>query len=234
MDDPRRRREEHLPLLEEMAHRGDPVHSREQRLLPRRVRLGHLSHRGQHISGPDCHRARISAARMAGQRPQLLRIQHGLDPHPRFLRLHLCPLPSREGDLPRARTATSPSRSITIPRTPTTSTTCWPARAPDSTTISAIYSPYQFTQYRIFEFPRYRTFAQSFPNTIPYSEGIGFIGRVLKPTDIDFTYFVTAHELGHQWWAHQLDRGRRGRFQHDVGEPGRVLRPAGDGAQVWT
>jgi hypothetical protein len=26
----------------------------------------------------------------------------------------------------------------------------------------------------------------------------------LKPTDIDFTYFVTAHELGHQWWAHQL------------------------------
>ena len=25
-----------------------------------------------------------------------------------------------------------------------------------------------------------------------------------KPTDIDFTYFVTAHELGHQWWAHQL------------------------------
>jgi ABC-2 type transport system permease protein len=27
LDDPRRRREEHLPLLEEMAHRGDPVHS---------------------------------------------------------------------------------------------------------------------------------------------------------------------------------------------------------------
>ena len=67
-----------------------------------------------------------------------------------------------------------------------------------------VYSPYQFKQFRIFEFPRYRTFAQSFPNTIPYSEGIGFIGRVLKPTDIDFTYFVTAHELGHQWWAHQL------------------------------
>jgi hypothetical protein len=67
-----------------------------------------------------------------------------------------------------------------------------------------IYSAYQFTQFRILEFPRYRTFAQSFPNTIPYSEGIGFIGRVLKPTDIDFTYFVTAHELGHQWWAHQL------------------------------
>jgi aminopeptidase N len=67
-----------------------------------------------------------------------------------------------------------------------------------------VFSPYQFSQYRIFEFPRYRTFAQSFPNTIPYSEAIGFIERVLKPTDIDFAYFATAHELGHQWWAHQL------------------------------
>jgi ABC-type transport system involved in multi-copper enzyme maturation permease subunit len=66
------------------------------------------------------------------------------------------------------------------------------------------FSPFQFRQYRILEFPRYRTFAQSFPNTIPFSEGIGFIGRLEKPTDIDFTYFVTAHELGHQWWAHQL------------------------------
>ena len=70
------------------------------------------------------------------------------------------------------------------------------------------FSPYQFRQYRILEFPRYRTFAQSFPNTVPFSEAIGFIGRVEKPTDIDFTYFVTAHELGHQWWAHQLIGGR--------------------------
>jgi ABC-2 type transport system permease protein len=70
------------------------------------------------------------------------------------------------------------------------------------------YSPYQFRQYRIVEFPRYRTFAQSFPNTVPFSEAIGFIERMEKPTDIDFTYFVTAHELGHQWWAHQLIGGR--------------------------
>ena len=72
----------------------------------------------------------------------------------------------------------------------------------------ARYSPYQFTQYRIMEFPRYRGFAQSFPNTVPYSEGIGFIGRVAGKDDIDLTYFVTAHELGHQWWAHQLIGGQ--------------------------
>jgi hypothetical protein len=69
------------------------------------------------------------------------------------------------------------------------------------------YGPYQFGQYRIIEFPRYRTFAQSFPNTVPFSEGIGFIGRLEKPEDIDFTWFVTAHELAHQWWGHQLVGG---------------------------
>ena len=66
------------------------------------------------------------------------------------------------------------------------------------------YGPYQFKQYRILEYPRYRTFAQSFPNTVPFSEAIGFIDRVEKPDDIDFCYFVTAHELAHQWWGHQL------------------------------
>ena len=69
------------------------------------------------------------------------------------------------------------------------------------------FSPYQFGQYRIMEFPRYRSFAQSFSNTVPFSEAIGFIARLQKPTDLDLTTFVTAHELGHQWWGHQLIGG---------------------------
>ena len=69
------------------------------------------------------------------------------------------------------------------------------------------YGPYQFDQFRIIEFPRYRGFAQSFPNTVPFSEGIGFIGRLERPEDIDFSWFVTAHELAHQWWGHQLVGG---------------------------
>jgi hypothetical protein len=69
------------------------------------------------------------------------------------------------------------------------------------------YGPYQFDQFRILEFPRYRSFAQSFPNTVPYSEGIGFIGRLQRPDDIDLVWFVTAHELAHQWWGHQLVGG---------------------------
>jgi ABC-2 type transport system permease protein len=71
----------------------------------------------------------------------------------------------------------------------------------------ANYSPYQFKQFRILEFPRYRQFAQSFPNTSPFTETF-WITRVVNPNkDIDFTYFVTAHELAHQWWAHQLIGG---------------------------
>ncbi len=66
------------------------------------------------------------------------------------------------------------------------------------------FSPYQFQQFRVLEFPRYRTFAQSFPNTVPYSEAIGFIERLKKPDDLDLIYYVTAHELAHQWWGHQL------------------------------
>ena len=70
---------------------------------------------------------------------------------------------------------------------------------------TANYTPYQFRQVRILEFPRYASFAQSFPNTIPYSEGIGFITKVgTDDDDLDMPFFVTAHEVAHQWWGHQV------------------------------
>jgi hypothetical protein len=67
-----------------------------------------------------------------------------------------------------------------------------------------VFSPYQFHQARILEFPAYATFAQSFANTIPYSEAIGFIVNVEDPDAIDLVTYVTAHEMGHQWWGHQV------------------------------
>jgi aminopeptidase N len=57
---------------------------------------------------------------------------------------------------------------------------------------------------RIVEFPRYASYAQSLPNTIPFSEAIGFIARLGDPKDVDYPFYVTAHEVGHQWWAHQV------------------------------
>jgi len=66
------------------------------------------------------------------------------------------------------------------------------------------FSPYQHRQMRILEFPAYRRFAQAFPNTVPYSEAIGFIAEITDDNAIDLPYYVTAHEVGHQWWAHQV------------------------------
>ncbi|MBO9710342.1 MAG: aminopeptidase [Caulobacter sp.] len=65
-------------------------------------------------------------------------------------------------------------------------------------------SPYQFRQLRYLEFPGYGNFAQSFANTIPWSENLGFVSRYEDPSKIDMVTYVGAHEIGHQWWAHQL------------------------------
>jgi ABC-2 type transport system permease protein len=45
--------------------------------------------------------------------------------------------------------------------------------------FSAAYSPYQFRQLRI-------------------------VADLRDPNDIDYVFYVTAHEVAHQWWAHQV------------------------------
>lgn len=70
--------------------------------------------------------------------------------------------------------------------------------------FTAHFSPYQYRQVRILEFPRYARFAQSFANTIPFSEAIGFVADLRDPDAIDYVFYVTAHEVAHQWWAHQV------------------------------
>jgi ABC-2 type transport system permease protein len=203
VDDPRRRREEHLPDLEEMAHRGDPVHSANNVFFRGAsdwvtyhtvvstsgdqvaVAPGYLQREWQ-ANGRNFFEYSMGSthildffAYMSGHYQTRREPYHG---------------PGGDVSLEVYYDAAHPYDVDDMLAS---------SRA-GLDYYQRIYSPYQFSQYRIFEFPRYRTFAQSFPNTIPYSEGIGFIERVKKPTDIDFTYFVTAHELGHQWWAHQL------------------------------
>lgn len=64
------------------------------------------------------------------------------------------------------------------------------------------FGPYPFGQVRIAEFPSYREFtAQAFAGLIAFSEDSGFLADV-KPGDIDMPYYVTAHEMAHQWWGH--------------------------------
>lgn len=68
------------------------------------------------------------------------------------------------------------------------------------------FGRYQFRELRIVEFPRYGQYAQAFPGTIPFSESAGFIARIDddSPKDIDYPFYVSAHEAAHQWWGHQV------------------------------
>ncbi|MBO3116425.1 peptidase M1 [Winogradskyella sp. DF17] len=70
---------------------------------------------------------------------------------------------------------------------------------------STNFGPYQYEQLRIMEFPRYAQFAQSFPGTVPFSESIGFVLDIDDETDVDMAFYVTAHEIAHQWFAMQVE-----------------------------
>ena len=99
---------------------------------------------------------------------------------------------------------TSTSPSISIP-----GTKCNVPRMIDAVKESLAYysenfGPYQHRQMRIVEFPGYFDLAQSFPNTVPYSEASGFIADNRNPDLIDYVWYLTAHEVAHQWWGHQV------------------------------
>jgi len=65
------------------------------------------------------------------------------------------------------------------------------------------FGPYPFESVRLVEFPRYAIFAEAFPGLIPISEGYGFIARH-TPRRLEEIYRVVAHEMAHQWFAHQV------------------------------
>ncbi|MBI9036220.1 MAG: hypothetical protein JEZ03_17305 [Bacteroidales bacterium] len=74
------------------------------------------------------------------------------------------------------------------------------------------YCEYPHPELKIVEFPRFGSFAQSFPAMIPFSEGLGFIADLtekegeqdFEDLKIDYPFWVTAHEMAHQWLAHHL------------------------------
>jgi ABC-2 type transport system permease protein len=65
------------------------------------------------------------------------------------------------------------------------------------------FSPYQFKEIRIVEFPKYRIMAEGFPSIIPISEGYGFMAK-FDGSKVAYVFRATAHEVAHQWWAHQV------------------------------
>jgi hypothetical protein len=66
------------------------------------------------------------------------------------------------------------------------------------------YGPYQYSYARIIERPSYYSGANSAPGTVGYAEKAGFIMDFRDPKRLDFLSYVTAHELAHQYWFHQV------------------------------
>ncbi|HEX7342096.1 MAG TPA: M1 family aminopeptidase [Rhodanobacteraceae bacterium] len=67
------------------------------------------------------------------------------------------------------------------------------------------FGPYQFKHLRIIEFPNFDgAFAQSFAGTVAFSEAVGFIARLKSRSAINYPFYIAAHEIAHQWWAHQV------------------------------
>ncbi len=66
------------------------------------------------------------------------------------------------------------------------------------------YGPYQYSYARIIERPDYGGGANSAPGTVGYSEKAGFTMDFRDPKRLDFLAYVTAHELAHQYWFHQV------------------------------
>lgn len=69
------------------------------------------------------------------------------------------------------------------------------------------YGPYQYSYARIIERPDYGGGANSAPGTVGYSEKAGFTMDLRDPKRLDFLAYVTAHELAHQYWFHQVMPG---------------------------
>jgi len=201
LDDPRRRREEHLGPLEEMAPRGDPEQSRYNLF-------------GKQSDWISYHTVVSTSADQVAIAPGYLQ-REWREGGRHFFEYDMGPTPiqdffsylSGRYDVRREQYKGTNLEVYYTPGHEFDIDDMLASAKAGLDYFQANFSPYQFQQFRIIEFPRYRQFAQSFSNTVPYSESIGFIGRVEKKTDIDFTYFVTAHELGHQWWGHQLIGG---------------------------
>jgi ABC-2 type transport system permease protein len=66
------------------------------------------------------------------------------------------------------------------------------------------FGPYMHKQCRIIEFPRYANYAQAFPGSMPYSEGLGFVINLENEEGNNIVDAIISHEMSHQWWGHQV------------------------------
>ena len=77
---------------------------------------------------------------------------------------------------------------------------------------------------RIVEFPRYFAVRAVFPDDRPVLGGdrLHHAACATEDNDLDMPFFVTAHEVAHQWWGHQVVGANAQGSPDDVGVDGGV------------
>ncbi|HYK00159.1 MAG TPA: M1 family aminopeptidase [Thermoanaerobaculia bacterium] len=68
------------------------------------------------------------------------------------------------------------------------------------------FGPYPYRQARLVEFPSHPAVGgmTAHSGLMTYAEGFALVRPEADPRRIDFPFAVVAHEMGHQWWGHQL------------------------------
>ena len=64
------------------------------------------------------------------------------------------------------------------------------------------FAAYPWQELRINEYPAFDNNATGFPINISFSESVGFLTK--EQDGAHLPYFVTAHEVAHQWWGHMI------------------------------
>lgn len=152
LDDPRRRREEKLPPLEEMAHRGDPVHS-----------MNNVFFRGA-SDWITYHTVVSTSADQMAVAPGYLQREWQADGRRYFeysmgsthildFFAYISARYQVRKEMYHGPYGDVSSRSTTTPRTPMTSMICWPAPAPGSTIISGSTAPISSSNSAFSSFP---------------------------------------------------------------------------------
>jgi ABC-2 type transport system permease protein len=69
---------------------------------------------------------------------------------------------------------------------------------------NAHFSPYPLRQLTLAEIPYYPGAATAYPGVLFSAERINFMSNYTDSNRFNNTYTITAHEIGHQWWANKL------------------------------
>lgn len=74
-------------------------------------------------------------------------------------------------------------------------------------TFSELYGPYPFGVLRIIQTPSYGSVeiaAQAYSGTVPFYEDGGWLQIIENRKWVDDLSHITAHEVAHMWWGHQV------------------------------